>query len=389
MKFAKLLAIVMALVLCLGCLAACGGKKDSESAGTIKIGLSGPLTGGAAVYGLAVKNAAQMAIDEINKEIEETGSLDVKFELIALDDVNDVTKIESNYLELYEKGMQISLGTVTTKPGLEFMEYAHEDNVFFITPSASGDNIPKYDNGFQMCFADSNQGTAAANYVNDNFADKKIGVLYKSDDDYSAGIYNKFIDSLNAGIKETLVTESFLGETDSYDFAAQINNLKDCDLIFMPIYYGPAAQFMKQAKGLVADDAIYYGCDGFDGLEGQFENFAEEVPQKVSMLSHFNSKAEEGKAAEFIKKYKDTYDEKTLNQFGASAYDCIYAIYEALKAAKAAGVEFDASTEPAEFCDILKKQFTEGFKFSGVTGEDISWDANGYVTKDAIRYDLK
>ena len=50
------------------------------------------------------------------------------------------------------------------------------------------------------------------------------------------------------------------------------------------------------------------------------------------MLSHFDSNATEGAAADFIKKYTDKFGTDTLNQFGASAYDCVYAIYNAMKA---------------------------------------------------------
>lgn len=380
----KLLAMVLALAM-VACFASCGDNstttsKTGDTTAEFVIGMSGPLTGGAAVYGVAVKNSAQMAVDEINA----AGGFDgVMFKLIATDDTHDATKVAANYANLLEAGMHVSLGTVTTGPGLEFTELSTEDNVFFLTPSASGDKIPANPNGFQMCFADGNQGSAAVTFVNENYKDQTIGIFYKSDDPYSTGIYEQFKAGLDASI--TTVETVFTG--DASDFSAQISQLKDCKLIFMPIYYTPASIFMTQAKDIIAADAMYYGCDGFDGLTGQLD--LSTIPQKVSMLSHFDSNATEGKAAEFIAKYTEKYGADTLNQFGASAYDCVYAIFEAMKAAKEDGKTITTDMTPSEICEILKEQFTGDFTFSGNTGTDIKWQENGYVNKGATAISLK
>lgn len=374
--FAALLAIAMVFSL-----AACGGNNYTANNTEYVIGFSGPLTGPAAVYGIAVQNSAQMAVDEINA----AGGLNgVKFKLLATDDTHDATKVAANYASMLEGGMQVSLGTVTTAPGLEFTNLSAEDNVFFITPSASGDDIPKKDNGFQMCFADGNQGKVAADYVNSTGL-KKIGIFYKSDDAYSNGIFKQFKENLDSSIETVEAVFTAANET---DFSAQITTLKDCEFIFMPIYYTPASIFMTQAKDTVAADAVYYGCDGFDGLAGQFKDFSD-IPQEVSMLSHFDSNAKEGAAADFIKKYKDKFGTDTLNQFGASAYDCVYAIYNAMKAAIDAGKEIDVTISASDLCDILKAQFTGDFSYSGVTGNNITWEDNGYVSKEAVKYTLK
>lgn len=375
----RIAALVLCVVMALTCLAACGKSNYTANNTEYVIGVSGPLTGAAAVYGVAVQNSAQMAVDEINA----AGGLDgVKFKLVALDDTHDATKVAANYASLLESGMQVSLGTVTTAPGLEFTNLSVEDNVFFLTPSASGDKIPANPNGFQMCFADGNQGKVAADYVNSLGLDK-IGVFYKSDDAYSNGIYAQFKAALKDSI--SVVETVFTGEAS--DFTTQINQLKDCKFIFMPIYYQPASVFMTQAKAIIAKDAVYYGCDGFDGLAGQLD--LSTIPQEVSMLSHFDSNAKEGAAADFIKKYTEKYDSETLNQFGASAYDCVYAIYNAMKAAKEAGKDINVTMSASDLCEILKEQFTGDFSYSGNTGTNITWEDNGYVSKGAVKYVLK
>jgi len=398
--FKKVVSFTLAAALTVGsvfAMASCG-KKNGKDGDTIKIGVSGPLTGGAAKYGVAVKNSAQMAIDEIN----EAGGLDgIKFELMAYDDEHKKENVTTTYSSMYENGMHISLGTVTTAPGLEFKEMSKDDNVFVLTPSATGDAIVEYDNTYQMCFSDSSQGTASAQVFNRDYTGKKIGVFYKSDDEYSTGIYNKFMASIDQSFKTAGIVEApFNG--DSLDFSTQAALLKDCDVIFLPVYTGPAAALMNKGVGVVKDNAIYYGCDGLDGVEAEFGSLAAmkaAIPQAVSYLSHFNTTATSGPAAEFVKKYNAKYDEskEPVNQFGAAAYDCIYAIFEALKVAKANGKDFDASTSASDFCDILKEVFnSDSFVFHGITGKcdgdnksNISWSSSGLVNKEAVSYPVK
>ena len=327
MKHIRLIALAIAVIFCVGLFAGCGETNYAANNTEYVIGLSGPLTGGAAMYGSAVANAAQLAVDEINA----AGGLNgIKFKLIATDDMNDATKISTNYSSMYESGMQISLGSVTTQPGLEFKNLSADDNVFFLTPSASGDAIPTNPNGFQMCFADGNQGKVAADFVNANYAGQTIGVFYKSDEAYSKGIYDQFKTNLDSSIT---VVETTFTEANSSDFSTQIDTLKDCTFIFMPIYYTPASLFMTQAKDIIAADGVYYGCDGFDGIDNIDGFDINTIPQEITMLSHFNSKATDGPAKEFIDKYVEKYGASTLNQFGASAYDCVYAIFNAMKKA--------------------------------------------------------
>ena len=371
----------LVLCLCLVMVASCFIGCNKKQSGEYVIGLSGPLTGPAAVYGTAVANSAQMAVDEIN---EAGGLYGATFKLISLDDQHDPSKVETNYASMMDKGMHVALGCVTTNPCLEFAALSKEDNVFFLTPSASANSVVDENNAYQMCFADGNQGSVAAAYVNSLGLDK-IGIFYKSDDNYSKGIYDQFKESLDSSI--TTVEASFLG--DATDFTTQIDILKDCSFIFMPIYYTPASNFMLAAKGKVADNATYYGCDGFDGIESAEGFDINTIPQKVSMLSHFNSKATDGKAGDFITKYTEKYGKDTLNQFGASAYDCVYAIYNALKAAVDAGEDITPESSASEICEVLKAQFNGGFSYSGATGENIKWKSTGFVDKQAIAFTIK
>ena len=386
-----------ALTLALGAsmmfsMASCKKETNYAANNTVfKIGAMGPEDGGAAKYGIAVRNSAQMAVDEINA----LTNGEFKFELTFLNDSHDATKVAPNYANLYESGMQVSLGCVTTRPALEFAPLSYEDKVFFITPSASGDDVPKYDNGYQMCFSDSNQGTASAQYFNANYQGKTVGVIYKSDDPYSSGIFDKFKESLSSSF--ALKEASFTGNPASFD--SQVSLLSDCDVIFMPLYTEHASLFMKNGVGHIKNNAVYYGCDGLDGID-TVENFdINSIPQEVSFLSHFNSNATSGPAYDYVQKYNARFDEEKepTNQFGAAAYDCVYAIYEAMKYAKAHGKELSTTMSPAALCEILQEVFnSDDFVFHGITGEcvgnnksNITWESTGYVDKVAVKYVVK
>ena len=384
MKHAKLIAFALCVAMCLGLFAGCNKGGYTANNTEFVIGVSGPLTGDAAIYGTAVANAAQLAVDEINA----AGGLNgVKFKLLAMDDKHDATLVSGNYSAMLEQGMQVSLGTVTTAPGMEFKNLSKEDNVFFLTPSATGDKIPEFDNGYQMCFADGNQGKVAAEFVNENLAGQTIGVFYKSDEDYSKGIFTQFMASKDASVK---VIETSFSDAGATDFSTQIETLKDCKFIFMPTYYQPATLFLTQAKDIISPDAVYYGCDGFDGIDSQEGFDISTIPQKVTMLSHFNSKATEGAAKTFIDKYVAKYGADTLNQFGAAAYDCVYAIYGAMKKAMDEGNKIDVTISASDLSDILKAQFSGGYTLkNAATGDEIKWEASGYVNKAAIQYIIK
>ena len=121
MDFKKILKGGIALMMAATMFGCSGGSSTSETtttttdettetAGAIKIGNSGPLTGGAAVYGIAVKNAIELAVEEINA----MGGL--QFEYNPQDDAHDAEKAVTAYGVLTDWGMQISLGNVTSTP---------------------------------------------------------------------------------------------------------------------------------------------------------------------------------------------------------------------------------------------------------------------------------
>lgn len=369
-KSLKVLALVLSVALLACCFASCGDSTTGSS-DTIKIGGIGPITGGAAVYGQAVKNAAEMAVEEINAA---GGINGVNLEFNFQDDEHDPEKSVNAYNNLKDWGMQALMGTVTTAPCLAVVEKTHEDNMFQITPSASATGVIKYDNAFQMCFTDPNQGTKSADYIADNKLATKVAVIYNSSDAYSSGIYNNFVKEAQVKGLEIVSSEAFTDDSKT-DFSVQLNKSKSsgADLVFLPIYAQEASQILEQANTM-GYTTTFFGCDGLDGIL-TIEGFNTSLAEGVILLTPFvagdtKSEANVNFTNKYIEKYKDT-----PNQFAADAYDAIYILAECMKKGN---VTADMSV--SEICDILKAQIVN-ITYDGLTGEGITFDASGAVNK--------
>ncbi len=387
----KLLAILLAMVMVLS-LAACGGNANSgsgESADTqtaetegantaaIKIGGIGPTSGPAAIYGQATQHGAEIAVEEINA----LGG--IQFELNWQDDEHDPEKSVNAYNTLKDWGMQVLVGTTTTGPSVAVSAETNADRIFELTPSASSvdviggqtDGIPRKDNVFQMCFTDPNQGVASAQYISEQGLGSKIAVIYNNGDAYSTGIYNKFAaEAENVGLEIVSVT-TFTDDT-ANDFSVQLNDAKNAgaDLVFLPIYYTPASLILAQANDM-GYAPKFFGVDGMDGIL-TMEGFDTTLAEGVMLLTPFNADATDEKTVSFVQKYQERYGD-IPNQFAADAYDCVYAIYEAVQAT---GITADLSA--AEICDKLIEAFNGDFTFDGITGTGVTWSENGEVSKD-------
>lgn len=366
----KILAAVLALAVVACVFTACGGNTGSGyTANNTEyfIGTTGPLTGDNASYGNSVKNGAQLAIDEINA----AGGLNgVNFKFDMKDDKATAADATTGYNALLEAGMQISLGAVTTDSCDAFGALAVEDNLFFITPSASAAKVIEgRDNGFRVCFGDPDQGTLAADYLVKNY--KNIGVIYNTSDTYSMGIFEAFKAQMTAN--NGTYKEATFDTENNKDFSTQIEQLKDCDVIFLPMYYQEGSLICKAAtaKGCIAD---LIGSDGFDGIADLIDE--KTVTNKVMYITPFDAESTDSTVSSFVAAYKAKYN-AVPDQFAADGYDAVYAIYNAMKAA---GVD-DVTINPSDLCEMVKTAITSSdFSLTGATGT-MTWDASGACQK--------
>ena len=391
MKKFRVLSLVMASALCLSMLAGCGsdttggdttggntpapstGTETGDTSGTIRIGGIGPLTGSSAVYGLATKQGAEVAIEEINA----LGGL--QFSLDFQDDEGDTEKAINAYNNLKDSGAQIIYGCTTTNPCVVVAAETYAARYFQLTPSASSTDVTEgRDNVFQICFTDPNQGITAANYIKDNNLGTKVAVIYNNGDAYSTGIYTAFQSTADEIGLEIVTVQTFPDDTNT-DFNVQLTAAKDAgaDLVFMPIYYTPASLILSQAKSM-GYAPTFFGCDGMDGSL-DLEGFDVSLAEGLMLMTPFNAWGEDERTQTFVSEYEAAYG-GIPNQFAADGYDCMYAIYEACTAA---GITADMSAQ--DICEALIAQFTSAdFSVDGLTGTGMTWSANGEVSKAPV-----
>ena len=372
----KVLAMLMAALMVAAMFTGCGSKKAAESSDAIKIGMCGPLTGGAAVYGTAVQAGMEIAVEEVNAK----GGL--QFELKCQDDEHDTEKAANAYNALKGKGMQIMAGPVTTAPCNVVAAECANDKIFMLTPSGSGASIIEYgDNIFQICFTDPNQGVASADYMATHDLGSTIGVIYDSSDVYSSGIYEKFAAEAQVKGLNIACVEAFTADNKS-DLTTQVTKCKDagCDLVFLPFYATEAAQVLTYAN-TIGYAPTFFGCDGMDGILA-VEGFDPALAEGLMLLTPFSADASDEATQSFVAKYK----EKTgivPDQFAADAYDVICSLYQACVAG---GVTPDMSA--SEINDILVGQFTS-MTYDGLTGKGMTWKATGEVSKSPMAVVIK
>ena len=346
--------------------AAAGSSREASSDKVFKIGGIGPVTGAAAVYGLAVKNGAQIAVDEINAD---GGINGYQIEFNFQDDEHDAEKSVNAYNTLKDWGMQVLMGTVTSAPCVAVADKTNADNMFQITPSGSSVECAQNPNVFRVCFSDPDQGAASATYIAENKLAEKIAVIYDSSDVYSSGIYEKFAaEAANQGL-EIVDAEAFTADSNK-DFSTQLQKAKDAgaDLVFLPIYYTEASLILKQADTM-GYAPKFFGCDGMDGIL-QVENFDTKLAEGLMLLTPFAADAQDELTQKFVTSYKENYGETPI-QFAADAYDAIYAIKAAMEEA-----DITPETSVSDTCDKMKEAMLK-IKVNGLTGEDMTWTEDG------------
>ena len=366
----KVFAFVMAACMAATMFVGCAPKEgEEEAARVIKIGTSGPLTGGNAMYGNAVANGLKLAFEEINAQ----GGL--QFEVNAQDDEADAEKAVNAYTALMDWGMQIMAGPTTSGSAAATAAECAADRVFMMTPSASDASvITAGDNIFQICFTDPNQGVGSADYISQHNLGTAIGVIYDSSNPYSSCIYEKFQERANQIGLNVVAVEAFT-EDNKADLTTQVTKCQSagCDLIFLPIYAAEATQVLTYADK-IGYTPKFFGCDGLDGILA-VEGFDPALAEGVMLLTPFDATATDEKTQNFVKNYTEKFG-IAPNQFAADAYDVAYVIAAACEAGK---VTPDMTAE--QICDILVEQM-KTMSFDGLTGEGMQWSEDGAVSKE-------
>ena len=358
-----------------GCSSNGGDSGSASSDASFKIGTIGPLTGAAASYGKSVTQGVELGCKDFStKELPLASK--------AEDDQADGEKAVNAFNTLLDWGMQALVGPTTTGASVAVAaECGNDPKTFMITPSASSEDVTDgKDCVFQVCFTDPNQGISSADYIAENMPDAKIAVLYRNDDAYSQGIHDTFVKEATEKGMSVVYEGTFTNDT-ATDFSVQLSGAQSngADLVFMPIYYQPASIVLAQAKAM-GYAPTFFGVDGMDGIL-TMEGFDPSLAEGLMLLTPFSATVPETQS--FVEAYTAANDGVTPNQFAADAYDGVYIVKEALEKA---GCTADMSS--ADICEALVAQMTQ-ISYSGLTGKDMTWNAEGQVSKAPTAYVIK
>lgn len=360
----------MALAM-LGAFSGCSNTGDGGSASggsdsdTIRIGGLAPLTGDAASYGVAVNNAIQMAVEDINAN----GGIDGKqIEYIYYDEKGDTTEATNAYNKLVQDDKVVAIiGDVTTKPTLAVAQTSQQDNIPIITATATAAEVTLTGpNIFRACFTDPFQGELMASYASEKLGATKVAVLSDMADDYSSGIAEAFVAKAEELGMQVVADEKY--QDGDVDFKSQLTNIKgqNPDVLFLPVYYEDLRLISAQAKE-VGVTAQLCGADGWDSV--LTDNFDSSVLNGGVFCSQYSTESTDERVQNFISTYKEKY-EMDPNMFAVLAYDATNMMAQAISDA--------GSTDSQAIIDAMA-----ALEYDGLTGR-MTFDEDRNPQKSAV-----
>ena len=381
-KAMKLVSLVLAVVMLLGCLAACSSKSattdstastdtastdtaasDSSEAssdgGEIVIALISNTTGDYAQYGQPVRDGAMLYINQLNAN----GGINGKqLEIIAMDEQGDATQAVTCFTKMCDQGITALVGDVTTTPTLAVAAESADYNMPMVTASATAEAVT-YDaetdtvneNVFRATFTDPFQGIKMADYAYQRLGYTKAAVIFKKGADYNEGLAENFVNEFES-LGGTIVDQETYSEGD-VDYKTQLTTIlgKAPEVVFCPNYYQDVGQILAQAES-VGLNVPFLGGDGWDGLEGYAT--ADQLKD-----AYFCANYAKGSNPDFENAYKAEYGEEYPNGFAPLGYDAAMTVVYGIKAAEEQGLEAGSDEYKQAVIDAIA-----GGTIEGITG---------------------
>jgi branched-chain amino acid transport system substrate-binding protein len=280
----------------------------------IVIGLVAPLTGPVAAYGDQVKNGAEAAVAEINKN---GGILGEQVVLKLADDGGEPKQGVSAANQIVGEGIRFVVGPVTSGVAIPASDVFAENGVLMVTPTATAPDLTArgLENVLRTCGRDDQQAGVAAAYVLSALKDKKVAIVHDKGA-YGKGLADAFKTALNAGgVTEVLYDSITPGDK---DFSALVTRLKadGVEAIYFGGYHPEGGLLARQLKDL-AIDAVIIGGEGLSNTE--FWAIGNEAAAGTIFTNASDAlKSEDSKAAVKVLEEKGIPPEAfTLNAYAA------------------------------------------------------------------------
>ena len=347
---------------------------------TIKIGLNVELTGTIPVVGESSKNAAELAIKEIN----DAGGLDVSgtkytIELLVEDNEDKAESAAAVAQKLATSGVVAMIGPNASRNAIPASVVAESSQMPMISPWSTnpkttlvGDTTDPKKYVFRAAFIDDFQGVVAAKFAKDELKTTAPAVLYDVASEYNKGIAEVYKKALEDSGVQVVAFETYT--SGDKDFSAQLTKIKDAgaDSLFLPNYYSEVPLQVQQAHKAGFTGAIL-GSDSWGNLELMTLCGAE--CEGYYFTTHYAPDIATPKAQAFITGYESAYN-KTPDDVAALTYDSFGLLFQAIQAS--------GSIERQAVRDALASITS----FDGVTG-NMQFQGTGDPVKSAVILQVK
>jgi len=248
---------------------------SAAHAETVRVGVIAEITGDMPAVGASCRNAAEMAVREVNAAGGlEIGGKKLKVELFVEDNGGkaDQSAAAAQKLITQEEVVAI-IGPNASRYAIPASEIAESNQTIFITPwstnpkttlDAASGKPKKY--AFRSCFIDPFQGKVLARFALETMKAKKAAVLYDVASDYNKGIAEVFKADYEKLGGKVVAFETYT--TNDKDFSAQFTKIKAAapDVVFLPNYYSEVPLQVQQAKRLGVT-APFLGADAWGSAD--------------------------------------------------------------------------------------------------------------------------
>ncbi len=318
---------VLSLILIIGLsLVGCqDNKKDKQKDNLVKVGGLFSLSGGASAYGEDLKNGTLLAFDELNANKQ-------KYQLLLRDTKTEKNEAVKSFEDLVNMNKaEVILGPTISPNALILGKYADQYKIPLIVQAATQDEITdgrKYVS--RICFNDSFQGKALADFALNDLKKVKAVVIYDKSISYSVGLAKSFVENYKKNGGEIISEESY--SVKDRDFRSLIDKVStyDADILFIPGWDENVGPMLRQS-GDKWDKFVILGGDGFP-TDKMFELSGKNL-KNVYALGHFNPVSDDSKVKAFIKKYAEKY-KKNPTPHGALGYDAVYVLDKVVNSIK-------------------------------------------------------
>jgi branched-chain amino acid transport system substrate-binding protein len=294
--------------------------------GEIPIGFAFSQTGAGGPYGPSQKNAAQLAVDEINASGMLGGAT---LKAIFEDDASKPEQAIQVFTKLITQDKVVAIIGPTLSNSAKSSDPVAQENktVVLGVSNTAGGIVEIGDYVFRNSLPESAVIPNTINVVKQKLGLKKVAVMYGNDDAFTKAGYDVFQQALTAEGIEVVATETFAkGDTDFNPQLTKIQGLNP-EAIVVSALAEEAAGIISQARQLGITAPII-GGNGFNSpkLAELAGDAAEGV---ISGAAWFVASPTTPNQA-FVKAYNAKYSANP-DQFAAQAYDGVYLIATALK----------------------------------------------------------